>query len=93
MNVCVHSWLFQDVSEFLNGSSVAGTKLQKFCLTFNLESEREGGKINYSGTQLNGHPSIVDTCDITDNSECLDYISIDFNIFKPPQQWTPRYSI
>ena len=42
--------------------------------------------IIYSGTLLNGHPSIADTCDnIMDNSECPDRISIDFNIFKPPQ--------
>ena len=51
-----------------------------------------GYVIQYSGTPLNGHPSTADTCDITDNSECPDCISIDFNIFKPPQQRTPRYS-
>ena len=33
------------------------------------------------------------TCDITDNSECPDCISIDVNIFKPLQQQTPRYSV
>ena len=47
----------------------------------------------YSGTPLNGHLSMADTCDVTDNSECLNCISIDFNVFKPPQQWTPRYSV
>ena len=47
----------------------------------------------YSGIPLNGHPSTADTCDITDNSECPDCISIDFDIFKPPQQQTPRYSV
>ena len=31
----------------------------------------------YSGTPL---PTTADTCDITDNSECTDCISIDFNI-------------
>ena len=40
--------------------------------------------IVYSGTPLSGHPSTTDTCDITDNSECPDCISIDFNTFKPP---------
>ena len=39
----------------------------------------------YSGTPLNGHLSTADTCDITDNSESLDRISIDFNTFQPPQ--------
>ena len=40
----------------------------------------------YSGIPLNGHPSTADTCDITDNSECLDCISIDFtDTFKTPQ--------
>ena len=39
----------------------------------------------YSGTPLNGHPSTADTCNIMDNSECPDCISIDFNILKPPQ--------
>ena len=39
-------------------------------------------------------PCLTDTCDIMDNSECPDYISIDFTvIFKPSQQRTPRYSI
>ena len=38
-------------------------------------------------------PRLTDTCDITDNSECPDCISIDFNIFKPPQQRTPRHSV
>ena len=47
----------------------------------------------YSGTPLNGHPSTADTCDITDNSECPDCISVEFNTFKPPQQRTPRYSV
>ena len=37
----------------------------------------------YGGTPLNGHPSTADTCDIMDNSECMDCISIDFNIFNP----------
>ena len=47
----------------------------------------------YSGTPLNGHPSTVDTYDITDNSECPDCISIDFNVFKPPQQRIPHYFV
>ena len=34
---------------------------------------------HYSGTPLNGHPSTADICDLTDNSECPDCISIDFN--------------
>ena len=29
---------------------------------------------------IKGHPSTADTCDIMDNSECPDHISIDFNI-------------
>ena len=33
----------------------------------------------YSGTPLNGHPSIADTHDITDNSESPDCLSIHFN--------------
>ena len=37
--------------------------------------------LQYSGTPLNGHPSTADTCYITDNSECPDRISIDFNTF------------
>ena len=49
--------------------------------------------VMYSGTPLSGHPSTMDTCDITDNSECPDCISIDFNTFKPPQQQTPHYSV
>ena len=40
----------------------------------------------YSGTPLNGHPSMADTCDIMDISEHPDRISIDFNTFKTPQQ-------
>ena len=44
----------------------------------------------YSVTPPNGYPSTTDTCDITDNSECLDCI---FNTFKPPQQRTPSYSV
>ena len=36
-----------------------------------------------------GHSSIVDTCDIMDNFECPDHISI----FKPPQQRTLLYSL
>ena len=44
-----------------------------------------------SGTLLNGHPSTEDTCDIMDNSERLDHISIDFNTFKTPQQQIPHY--
>ena len=35
--------------------------------------------LGYSGTPLNGHSSMTDTCDITDISECPDCISIDFN--------------
>ena len=38
----------------------------------------------YSGTPLNGHPSTVDVCNITDISECLDRISIDINILLKP---------
>ena len=38
-------------------------------------------------------PRLADTRDITDNSECPDCISIDFNTFKPPQQRTLRYSV
>ena len=34
---------------------------------------------NYSGTPLNGHPSIVDTHDITDNSESPDCPPVHFN--------------
>ena len=47
----------------------------------------------YSGTPLNGRPSTTDTCNITDNSECPDCISIDFNTFKPPQQRILHYSV
>ena len=36
---------------------------------------------------------MVDTCVITDTSECPDRISIDFNTSKPSQQPTPRYSV
>ena len=39
----------------------------------------------YSGTPLNRHPSMADSCDITDISECPDHISMDFNTFKTPQ--------
>ena len=49
--------------------------------------------LQYSGTPLNGHPSTADTCDIMDNSECQDHISIHFNTFELPQQRTPRYSV
>ena len=31
------------------------------------------------GTPLNGHPSIADTHDITDSSECPDCLPIHFN--------------
>ena len=34
----------------------------------------------YSGTPLNGHPSIADTYDITDNSESPDCIAI-FSVY------------
>ena len=37
------------------------------------------GSFVYSGTPLNGHPSIADTHDKTDNSESPDCPSIDFN--------------
>ena len=47
----------------------------------------------YSGTPLNGYPSTVDTCNLTDNSEYPNCISIDFSIFKSPQQRTPGYSV
>ena len=47
--------------------------------------------VHYSGTPLNGLPSMADTCNIMDNSECPDCISIHFNTFKSSQQRTPRY--
>ena len=47
----------------------------------------------YSGTPLNGHPSTADTWDITDISECLNCMFIDFNTFKTPQQRTSHYSV
>ena len=34
--------------------------------------------------RLIGHPSTVDTHNITDNSESPDYFSLDFITFKPP---------
>ena len=42
-------------------------------------------KIIYSGAPLNGHPSIADTHDITDNSESPDRFSIDFNTSETPE--------
>ena len=36
-------------------------------------------RMKYSGTPLNGHPSMADTHDITDNSESPDRFAIDFN--------------
>ena len=47
----------------------------------------------YSGTLLNEHPSIVDTHDVTDNSESPDCPSIHFNIQATPEQQTPHYSV
>ena len=51
----------------------------------------------YSGTPLNSKVTPqgwTPACDIMDNSECPDCISIDFNIlFKPSQQWILRYSV
>ena len=35
-------------------------------------------KIGYSGTPLNGHPKIVDTCDITDKFESPDLFMCSF---------------
>ena len=43
------------------------------------------GKYVYSGAPLNGHPSIADTHDITDNSESPDRFSIDFNTSETPE--------
>ena len=37
-------------------------------------------RYQYGGTPLNVHPSMADTCDMMDISECPDCISIDFNI-------------
>ena len=39
----------------------------------------------YSGTLLNGHPSMADTHDITDNSESPDRFSIEFNTLETPE--------
>jgi len=44
----------------------------------------------YIGTPLNRHPSMADTQDITDNSDCF---SMDFNTLEIPEQQTPRYSV
>ena len=54
---------------------------------------RNGFKFGAGLPYTTVEPHLADTCDITDNSECPDRISIDFNIFKPPQQQIPRYSV
>ena len=38
----------------------------------------------YIGTSLNGHPSMADTCNITDKLSSPDCFSIDFRTFETP---------
>ena len=66
-----------------------------------MENERDSGvcfqeaklQESYSGTPLNGHPSTVDTEDITDSLESPDRFFIDFTTLKTPELRTPRYSV
>ena len=85
----IFSW--QNFCVYSNIKAVVERNLLKYDTELTNKSVLLVGLWNYSGTLLNGHPSAADTCDITDNSECPDCISIDFNTFKTPQQQTPRY--
>ena len=73
----------------------AGLALNLHAIEIQIHARTGRGQLSsiYSITPLNGYPSTVDTCNIMDNSECPDCIPIDFNIFKPPQQRTPRYYV
>ena len=66
-------------------SASLSTAFSKAC---EMVSNRSSG--SYNSNRYTVEPRLTDTCD---NSECPDCISIDCNIFKPPQQRTPRYSV
>ena len=47
----------------------------------------------HNGTPLNGHSSTADTCDISDNAECLDCIYIEFDQYIQPHLKADSYLI
>ena len=65
--------------------TVATVSVQHGCCHFYVLRIANGQPVCYSGTPLNGHPSTVDTYDITDTFKCPECFSICFNTLATPE--------